>query len=78
LMTQLDNINFVSTFDGDYREITFAPGVNNIANNSVTYTTSSSTFNTFKTFSIKIVMTGTNTTDVPKVQDVRVIALPAV
>ena len=78
LMTQLDNINFVSTFDGDYREITFAPGVNNAANNSVSYTTSSSTFNTFKTFSIKIVMTGTNTTDVPKVQDVRVIALPAV
>ena len=78
LMTQLDNINFVSTFDGDYREITFAPGVNNIANNSVTYTTSSSSFNTFKTFAIKIVMTGTNTTDVPKVQDVRVIALPAV
>jgi hypothetical protein len=78
LMTQLDNINFVSTFDGDYREITFAPGVNNIANNSVTYTTSSSAFNSFKTFAIKIVMTGTNTTDVPKVQDVRVIALPAV
>ena len=78
LMTQLDNINFVSTFQDDYREITFAPGVNNAANNSVSYTTSSSSFNTFKTFSIKIVMTGTNTTDVPKVQDVRVVALPAV
>ena len=33
--------------------------------------------NTFSTFAIKIVMTGTSTVDVPKVRDFRAIALPA-
>ena len=78
LMTEIGNANFVSLAQNDYRELTFAPGISGVANNSVTYTTSSSTFNTFKTFSIKVVMSGTDTVDVPKVRDLRVIALPAV
>ena len=78
LMTEIGNANFVSLAQNDYRELLFAPGISGVANNSVTYTTSSSTFNTFKTFSIKVVMSGTDTTDVPKVRDLRVIALPAV
>ena len=77
LMTEIGNGNFVSLSNNDYRELTFAPGVSGVANNSVTYTTDSSSFNSFKTFSIKIVMTGTDTTNVPKVRDVRAIALPA-
>ena len=77
LMTELGNENFVSTGSTDYRELTFAPGVNGTANNSVTYTSGTSTFTSFKTFAIKIVLTGTSTTDVPKVRDFRAIALPA-
>jgi len=77
LMTEIGNGNFVSLTDKDYRELTFAPGVSGTANNAVTYTTDTSSFNSFKTFSIKIVMTGTDTTNVPKVRDVRAIALPA-
>ena len=77
LMTEIGNGNFVSLSNNDYRELTFAPGVSGVANNSINYTTSSSSFNSFKTFSIKIVMTGTDTTNVPKVRDVRAIALPA-
>jgi len=77
LMTQLNNTNFVSTSYNDYREISYAPGVNGTANNSVTYTSGSTAYNSFRTFAIKIVLTGTNTTDVPKVRDFRAIALPA-
>ena len=77
LMTQLSNVNFVSNNYQDYREIAYAPGIANAANNSVLYSTSSTTFNTFRTFAIKIVLSGTSTVDVPKVRDFRAIALPA-
>jgi hypothetical protein len=77
LMTEIGNSNFVSLSKLDYRELTFAPGINNTPNNSISYTTTGgSTFKSFITFSIKIVMIGTNTTDVPKVKDVRAVALP--
>jgi hypothetical protein len=77
LMTQLGNANFVSTNKRDYRELSFAPGINGTANNSVNYTSGSTAFNSFKTFAIKIVMSGSDTTDVPKVRDLRAIALPS-
>jgi len=77
LMTQLDNANFVSTSYNDYRELKFAPGVGGTANNSVSYTSGSTSFSNFRTFAIKIVLTGTSTVDVPKVRDFRAIALPA-
>jgi hypothetical protein len=77
-MTEIGNSNFVSLSKKDYRELTFAPGILGAANNAVTYTTDTSSFNSFKTFSIKIVMSGSNTTNVPKVRDIRAIALPAV
>ena len=75
-MTQINNLNFVSTGPTDYRELIFAPGVSGSANNSVSYTSGGSLFTSFKTFAIKIVLTGTSTTDVPKVRDFRAIALP--
>jgi hypothetical protein len=77
LMTQLSNSNFVSVNEEDYREISYAPGTNSTANNAVSYTSASTGYNTFSTFAIKIVMTGTSTVDVPKVRDFRAIALPA-
>lgn len=77
LMTQLGNLNFTSTGPTDYRELVFAPGTSGVADNSVTYTSNGSVFTTFKTFAIKIVLTGTSTVDIPKVRDFRAIALPA-
>jgi hypothetical protein len=77
LMTQLNNTNFVSNNIDDYREISYAPGVGGTANNSVSYTSGSTSFSNFRTFAIKIVLSGTSTTDVPKVRDFRAIALPA-
>ena len=76
LMTQIGNTGFVSANADDFRELTFAPGVNNTANNSVSYTSGTSTYNTFKTFAIKVVMTGTDTVDVPRIRDLRAIAMP--
>lgn len=76
-MTELGNPNFVSTSERDYRELTFAPGLDRFANNNISYTVDDTSYNSFKTFSIKIVMSGTDSTDVPKVRDLRVIALPA-
>jgi hypothetical protein len=77
LMTELGNPNFVSANKQDYRELTFAPGIVGAANNTINYTTSSSAYNSFKTFAIKVVMSGSDTTNVPKVRDIRAIALPA-
>jgi hypothetical protein len=77
LMGQLGNPNFISTSENDYRELVFAPGTTDIANNAVTYTSGSTAYNTFKTFSIKVVISGSDTTDVPKVRDLRAIALPS-
>jgi hypothetical protein len=76
LMTQLDNNNFVSLNANDYRELTFAPGINATANNQVSYTSGTTSYRNFRTFAIKIVLAGTSTVDVPKVQDFRAIALP--
>ena len=77
LMTQLTNTNFASANPSDYREIAYAPGINSSANNSVSYTSGSTAFNSFRTFAIKIVLSGTSYTDVPKVRDFRAIALPS-
>ena len=77
LMTELGNPNFVSANKQDYRELTFAPGVAGSANNTINYTSGSTAYNSFKTFAIKVVMSGSDTTDVPKVRDLRAIALPA-
>jgi hypothetical protein len=77
LMAELGNANFVSTNKKDYRELSFAPGVSGAANNTVSYTSGSTAYNSFKTFAIKIVMSGSDTTDVPKVRDLRAIALPS-
>jgi hypothetical protein len=77
LMTEIGNANFVSSNPGDFRELSFAPGVNGVPSNSVSYASNGSTFTSFKTFAIKIVMTGTDPTNVPRVRDFRTIAIPA-
>lgn len=64
-----------STTEFDFREYEYRPS---LTENSVTYTSESGvTYDTFKTFAIKIVMTSNDTSIVPKVKDLRIIALPA-
>ena len=59
----------------DFREYEYRPS---LTTNAVTYTSDTgATFDTFKTFVIKIVMTSTDPAVVPKVKDLRIIALPA-
>jgi hypothetical protein len=80
LMTQLTDLNFVSSGIGDYAELTFAPGTygTGVPDNRVQYIgADGGTFKDFVTFSIKVVMYGTDKVDVPKFGNLRVIALPA-
>ena len=78
LMTQLDNTNFASTNEFDYREIRFAPGQNGTPDNAVSYVSDDGTsHSSFRTFAIKLVLRGSSTVNVPKIRDLRVIALPS-
>ena len=76
MMTQLNNTTFVSANESDYRELTFAPGINNVANNYINYTSGSTSFSDFRTFAIKVVLYGQSTVDVPRFKELRAIALP--
>jgi hypothetical protein len=78
LLTQINNNNFVSSDEGDFREMTFAPGNAGVVTNQITYTNSAGTqtFTDFATFAVKVVMSGQSTVDVPKIKDLRIIALP--
>jgi hypothetical protein len=76
LLTQINNNNFVSTQANDFRELVFAPGINGVANNSILYSSGTTSFTNYKSFAIKIVMSGSDTVDVPLIKDLRVIALP--
>ena len=70
VMTQTTNVNNVALTDDEFTEFKFDPSGGN-----VNYTASGATYTTFKTFAIKIVMTSTNTTKVPRIQDYRAIAM---
>lgn len=78
LLTQINNSNFVSADEADYRELTFAPGTAGVVSNQISYTNAAGTqiFTDFATFAVKVVMTGESTVDVPKIKDLRIIALP--
>jgi hypothetical protein len=77
-LIQLGDSNFVSESRNDYRELSFAPGTDEIASNKIFYTNDAGiVYDTFKTFAIKIVMSSDITYDVPRIRDFRAIALPA-
>lgn len=63
-----------STNSNDYIEYEYRPS---LASDNVTYSTATTTYDSFKYFAIKIVMSSTDTTVVPKIRDLRAIALPA-
>jgi len=75
LLTRISS-NYTSANKGDFREVVYAPGTNGVANNSITYTDGTTSYSSFRTFAIKIVMSGNNFVDVPKIRDLRVVALP--
>ena len=61
--------------DYEYREYEYRPS---LTDNSVSYTSADGiSYTSFKTFAIKIVMTSNDKAIVPKVKDLRIIALPA-
>jgi hypothetical protein len=72
-MTCIQGANNISQNQFDIKDYTYAPGSNNIADDRVQY----GSFVTFKYFAIKIVLSSTDTTKVPRVRDFRVVALPA-
>jgi hypothetical protein len=80
LMDQMaDSVNFFSTNRDDYAELTFAPGTygSGIPDNKISYVSASNTtHNDFAVFAVKVVMYGLSTVDVPKIANLRVIALP--
>ena len=76
LLTQIGGGTFVSNNQNDYREMTFAPGADGLETNNISYTSGSVTYTSFGTFAIKVVMTSTDPVDVPKIKELRVIALP--
>ena len=70
LMTQQTDINTISTGQNDYKELAFIPD-----SDAISYTNESgAVFDTYKTFAIKIVMTSSNTSVVPRIKDLRVIS----
>jgi hypothetical protein len=77
LMTPIVNQAYYSNSYGATQEIEYAPGINNVANNYISYTSSNgSTFTNFIQFSIKVVMTTADNTNVPYLSDIRALALP--
>ena len=72
LMQETTNVNTVSASDDDdeFLELEFTPTTANTS-----YILNTVTYDTFKVFAIKIVMTSTSTTKVPLIKDLRCIAL---
>ena len=72
IMSETTNTNTVSKTEdlGEYLELEFSP----VAVNT-DYTSNGVTYDSFKTFAIKIVMLSADTTKVPLIKDLRIIAL---
>jgi hypothetical protein len=78
LMTQTTNVGVYSTNRTDLIEYECAPGINNLANNDISYTsTSGVNYNNFIQFAIKVVMKTSDRTNSPFLTDMRAIALPS-
>ena len=69
-MSQETSNSVLSTSEEDVREFTFKS-----ANDVISYTSDGVTYDNFKTFAVKIVMTSNNTITIPKLRDMRAIAL---
>ena len=70
LFTQETDANLISANENDVKEYVFRTSANNIS-----YTSSGVTYDKFKTFAIKIVLGSASTSIVPKVKDMKAVAL---
>ena len=79
LMTYVNNTgNGYSASRTDVMEFEVAPGIGGVADDQVTYTsTTGTTYSSFNQFAIKIVLTTNDNTSVPYLTDVRTLALPS-
>ncbi|CAB4221979.1 Domain of unknown function DUF4815 [uncultured Caudovirales phage] len=78
LMTQTSNSNVFSKDRTKLIEYEWAPGINNSADNNISYTsTNGVTYTNYITFAIKIVMATNDNTKVPFLTDIRALALPS-
>jgi hypothetical protein len=79
LMTEVgEKTNSYSLNRDDVKEYVSAPGTAGVASNQITYTSSSGvTYTDFGQFAIKVVLSTSDTTKVPVIHDLRVLALPS-
>ena len=78
LMTTLSNSQTYSQSRNDLYEFEAAPGVNNVADNLISYMSASGqTYTSFSQFAIKIVLSTSDNTNVPFLTDIRALALPS-
>ncbi|RZD48139.1 MAG: hypothetical protein CXT78_01680 [Thaumarchaeota archaeon] len=70
LMTQETDANKISASETDINEYVFRSSANNVS-----YTSSNVTYDKFKTFVIKIVLGSASTSIIPKVKDMKAVAL---
>jgi hypothetical protein len=70
IMTQETDINRISASETDVNEYVFRSSANN-----VTYTSGSIRYDKFKTFAIKIVLGSASSSVIPKVKDMKAVAL---
>jgi hypothetical protein len=83
LMTEFsDTLNVTSTAKNDFFEAIYAPGTYDTGefDNRISYLSANGSvdpYTDFSLFAIKVVMYGTSTVNVPKIAQLRVVALPA-
>ena len=70
VMAQTSNLNTISTDSTEFVEYQFDP-----TTTTTNYSSGGAAFTSYKTFAVKIVMTSSNTSVIPRVKDLRVIAL---
>ena len=70
IMTQETDVNRISASETDINEYVFRSSANNVS-----YTSSNVTYDKFKTFAIKIVLGSASTSIIPKVKDMKAVAL---
>jgi hypothetical protein len=79
LLTYINNSYGFSENTKDYLQLQLAPGINGVANNQISYLSTSTglTYSSFNQFAFKVVLTSSDSTSIPEVTNLSVVALPA-
>lgn len=77
-MTLVESANKFSVTKNNFIEYIAAPGESGVAANELQYTSKDTgvTYDTFYKYAIKVVLSSSDSTSVPKLKDIRVLALP--